>query len=149
MTLQEQISSRLKEAMKAKDSDVTTALRGIQSAIKNKAIDVQRDLNDSEIIEVLKTSSKQLGDALEDFIKAEREDLIEKTKKEMDLLKEFLPTPMEKEEIKKHIVKIATEVGATTMKDMGKLMGAAMKAIGATANGDDVRTEVESFLKED
>ena len=70
---------------------------------------------------------KQLKDALQDFVKGEREDLIEKTKKEINLIAEYLPTPMEREEIRKHIVSLAADIGAQTMVDMGKLMGAAMK----------------------
>ncbi len=148
MKLQDKIQDRLKAAMKLKDADVVTTLRGIQSAAKNKAIDLGRELEDSEVIDVIKTSSKQLADAMEDFVKAERKDLIDKTQKELDLIKEFLPTPMEREKIREHVVKIATEVGATTIADMGKLMGAVMKAVGAAANGDDVRKEVEEYLKE-
>ncbi|MBT6254198.1 GatB/YqeY domain-containing protein [Candidatus Uhrbacteria bacterium] len=147
MKLQDQIQDKLKAAMKLRDADVVTTLRGVQAAIKNKAIDIGRDLEDSEVIDVLKTSSKQLADAMEDFIKAERTDLVDKSKKELELLKEFLPTPMERAKIKEHVIKLATEVGATTMKDMGKLMGAVMKAVGAAATGDDVRAEVEEYLK--
>lgn len=149
MTIQEKMADMLKSAMKSKDADVVTTLRGIQSALKNKAIELQRDLEDSEVIEVLKTTSKQLKDALGDFMKAEREDLVEKTKAELDLIAEFLPTPMERDKIKEHVVNIATEVGATTMADMGKLMGAVMKAVGAAANGEDVKAEVEEYLKGD
>ena len=149
MTIQDKIADMLKSAMKSKDADVVTTLRGIQSTIKNKAIELQRDLEDNEVIDVLKTTSKQLKDALGDFMKAEREDLVEKTKSELDLIAEFLPTPMEREEIKKHVVNMATEIGATTMQDMGKLMGAVMKAVGAAANGEDVKAEVEEYLKSD
>ena len=92
---------------------------------------------------------KQLKDALQDFVKGEREDLIEKTKKEINLIAEYLPTPMEREEIRKHTVSLAADIGAQTMVDMGKLMGAAMKAVGAAANGDDVRAEVEAFLSKE
>ncbi|NQV12318.1 GatB/YqeY domain-containing protein [Candidatus Uhrbacteria bacterium] len=148
MTLQEKIQDRLRAAMKLKDADVVTTLRGVQAAIKNKAIDRGRDLEDSEVIEVLKHNAKQLADSMEDFVKAERKDLVDKTKHEMELMKEFLPTPMERAQIKAHVIKIATDIGATTLKDMGKLMGAVMKAAGAAASGDDVRAEVEEYLKE-
>ena len=149
MTIQEKIAADLKAAMKEKKADVVTTLRGLQSTLKNKSIELQRDLEDSEVIDVLKTSSKQLKDAMGDFVKAERQDLVDKTKAELDLIAEFLPTPMEREKIKEHVVKIATDVGATTMADMGKLMGAVMKAVGAAANGEDVKAEVEEYLKGD
>lgn len=149
MSIQDRIAADLKAAMKEKKSDVVTVLRGLQSTLKNKSIELQRDLEDSEVIDVLKTSSKQLKDAMGDFVKAERQDLVDKTKAELDLIAEFLPTPMEREKIKEHVVKIATDVGATTMADMGKLMGAVMKAVGAAANGEDVKAEVEEYLKGD
>lgn len=147
MKLYERIQDDIKHAMKAHKPEVVSALRGLQSAIKNKAIELRRDLDDAEVVDVLKSSSKQLKDAMGDFVKAERKDLIEKTQKELDLIAAFLPTPMERTEIRKHVVTIATSVGATTVKDMGKLMGAVMKAVGAAANGDDVRAEVEAYLK--
>ncbi|PIR47600.1 hypothetical protein COV06_02870 [Candidatus Uhrbacteria bacterium CG10_big_fil_rev_8_21_14_0_10_50_16] len=149
MSIQEKISEDLKTAMKARQADVVTSLRGLQSALKNKQIELQRDLEESEVLEVLKSSSKQLKDAMQDFVKGERQDLISKTQAELDLIAQFLPTPMERAQIREHVVKIASEVGATTLADMGKLMGAVVKAIGATANGDDVRKEVDAFLKEE
>ncbi len=132
--------------MKDRKPEVVDALRGLQAAIKNKAIDLRRELQDAEVIEVLKTATKQLKDAMGDFVKAERQDLIDKTKTELAIIREFLPTPMERAEIRKHVVKFAADLGATTMKDMGKLMGAVMKAAGAAANGEDVRAEVEEYL---
>ncbi len=149
MSLQDQIKKRLVVAMKEGKKDLVIMLRGFQALIKNKQIELQRELKDSEIIDELKTASKQLKDAMAEFVKAERADLIEKTKVELDLISEFLPAPMERVEIRKHVVKIATDIGATTMQDMGKLMGAVMKAIGAAANGDDVRAEVDEFLNND
>ena len=149
MSLQDKIKKRLVAAMKEGKKDLVIMLRGLQALIKNKQIDLQRELKDSEIIDELKTASKQLKDAMAEFVKAERADLIEKTKIELDLIAEFLPAPMERTEIRKHVVKIAADVGATTMKDMGKRMGAVMKAVGAAANGEDVRAEVDEFLNKE
>src|SRR3989338_7113805 len=146
MSLQVNIQDRLKQAMKDRKPEVVDALRGLQAAIKNKAIDLRRELDDAEVVDVLKTATKQLKDALGDFVKAERQDLIDKTKAELAIIQEFLPTPMERAEIRKHVVALAADLGATTMRDMGKLMGAVMKAAGAAANGEDVRAEVEEYL---
>ena len=146
MSLQVNIQDRLKQAMKDRKPEVVDALRGLQAAIKNKAIDLRRELDDAEVVDVLKTATKQLKDAMGDFVKAERQDLIDKTKAELAIIQEFLPTPMERAEIRKHVVALAADLGATTMKDMGKLMGAVMKAAGAAANGEDVRAEVEEYL---
>ncbi len=149
MSLQDQIKKRLVAAMKEGKKDLVIMLRGFQALIKNKQIELKRELKDSEIIDELKTASKQLKDAMSEFVKAERDDLVEKTKVELDLIAEFLPEPMERAEIRKHVVKIATDIGATTMQDMGKLMGAVMKAVGAAANGEDVRAEVDEFLNKE
>jgi len=148
MKLQEQISEKLKEAMKSRNSEVVTILRGVQASLKNKAIETQKDLEDADVVGVLKTTAKQLKDSLGEFVKAERGDLVEKAEFELALIKEFLPTEMERAEIRKHVVSIASDIGATTMADMGKLMGAVIKAIGATANGQDVKAEVEDYLKD-
>lgn len=149
MTIQEQLSARLKTSMKEGKKDIVEIIRGLQAALKNKQIELRRELKESEVIDVLKMNMKQLKDALQDFVKAERQDLIEKTKKEMNLIVEYLPTPMERGEIRKHVVSLAADIGAQTMADMGKLMGAVMKAVGAAANGDDVRAEVEAFLSKE
>ena len=122
MSLQDQIKERLVAAMKEGKKDLVIMLRGLQSIIKNKQIDLQRELKDSEVIDELKTASKQLKDAMVEFVKAERADLIEKTKVELDLIAEFLPAPMERAEIRKHVIKIATDIGATTMQDMGRAL---------------------------
>ncbi|OGL71770.1 hypothetical protein A3C17_03080 [Candidatus Uhrbacteria bacterium RIFCSPHIGHO2_02_FULL_53_13] len=147
MTIQEQLKARLIASMKEGKKDIVEMIRGLQAALKNKQIELQRELKESEVIDVLKMNAKQLKDALGDFMRAERNDLILKTEKELDLIAEYLPTPLERDEIRKHVVSLAADIGAQTMADMGKLMGAVMKAVGAAANGDDVRAEVEAFLK--
>ena len=136
----------LSEAMKDRKPEVVDALRGLQAAIKNKAIDLRRDLDDAEVVDVLKTASKQLKDAMGDFVKSRAAGLDQQNKSRAGAHPKFLPTPMERAEIRKHVVALAADVGATTMKDMGKLMGAVVKAVGATANGEDVRAEVEEYL---
>ena len=147
MSIQEKISEQLIFAMKERKQDVVDALRMLQAGLKNKKIELQRELEDGEVVQELKRQSKQLTDALGDFVKAERNDLIDKTKKELALIQQFLPAAMERTEIRKHVVNIASEIGATTVKDMGKLMGAVMKALGAAVNGEDVKAEVEEFLE--
>ena len=91
---------------------------------------------------------KQLKDALQDFVKGEREDLIEKTKKEINLIAEYLPTPMEREEIRKHRVACRRYWRAND-GGHGQAYGRGDEAVGAAANGDDVRAEVEAFLSKE
>ena len=124
MSLQQTIHDRLVRAMKDRKPEVVDALRGLQAAIKNKAIDLRRDLDDAEVVDVLKTASKQLKDAMGDFVKSRAAGLDQQNKSRAGAHPKFLPTPMERAEIRKHVVALAADVGATTMKDMGKLMGA-------------------------
>lgn len=147
MTIQERMMEQLKAAMKGGQKEVVEVLRTVQAGIKNKRIELQRELEESEVIAELKRQTKQLNDALGDFVKAERVDLVEKTKSELALIGAYLPTPMERAKIREHVVELAKTVGAQSLKDMGKLMGAVMKAVGAAANGDDVKAEVEEYLK--
>lgn len=147
MSIQQELLEQLKTAMKGGQKEVVEVLRTVQSGLKNKKIELQRELEDSETIAELKRQSKQLNDALTDYVKAERADLVDKTKHELAIISSFLPTPMEREKIREHVVVLAKEVGAQTVKDIGKLMGAVMKAVGAAANGEEVKEEVENYLK--
>jgi uncharacterized protein YqeY len=147
MTIQERMMEHLKAAMKGGQKEAVEMLRTIQAGLKNKRIELQRELEEAEVIAELKRQTKQLNDSLGDFLKAERNDLVEKTKTELALIGQFLPTPMERAQIRDHVVALAKTIGAQGVKDMGKLMGAVMKAVGAAANGEDVKAEVEAYLQ--
>ncbi|MDA0208555.1 MAG: GatB/YqeY domain-containing protein [bacterium] len=147
MTLLEQIKADMIAAMKEKDMKTVTILRTVTASVKNKAIDAKEELKDADVVAVVKSDVKKLKDALKDFIDAAREDLIEKTKEEIEVLNKYLPKMMSAEEVKDVVKKTLAELGELTVNDMGRAMGAAMKAVAGKADGDDVRAAVEEELK--
>ncbi len=144
--LNEQISSDLKEAMKAKDADTLSTLRMLKSAVKNKEIDAQKELADEDIVAIIKMQVKQLREASDVAETAGRPETVEAAKREIALLEKYLPTQMDDVTLSQ-VVKDALQIaGATTKADTGKAMGAAMKAVGGRADGSRVKAVVESIL---
>lgn len=125
MSLKEQILEDIKLAMKDRDSDKVSALRMVHSALKNKEIEVRpNELTDEDTIGVLKKLSKQRKDSIEQFQKAGRDDLVEKEQKELSVLEKYLPEQMNEDQITQIVEDCIKEVGAVSMKDMGKVMQA-------------------------
>ncbi|HPF94975.1 MAG: GatB/YqeY domain-containing protein [Candidatus Magasanikbacteria bacterium] len=145
MTVIERIDQDLKEAMKAKSEQRLSVLRMARTSLKNKQIEMQKDLDDQSAFAVLKTMIKQYQDAISDFQTAGRQDLVEKQQQEIDILSAYLPPAMPVEEVEK-IVKEA--VAGMQASDMGKAMGAAMKAVDGKADGNTVRAIVQRLLSE-
>lgn len=143
MTTLERIEQDFKSAMKARDEFALSVLRLTRTALKNKQIDLMHELTEAESQAVLKTMVKQYQDALNDFQNAGRMDLVEKQQKEIDLINQYLPAKMALEELEK-IVREA--VSGMSASDMGKAMGAAMKAVDGRADGNEVRTIVQRVL---
>lgn len=145
MTVIERIDQDMKEAMKAKSEQRLSVLRMARTALKNKQIETQKDLDDQGSYAVLKTMIKQYQDAISDFQTAARQDLVEKQQQEIDILSAYLPPAMPIEEVEK-LVKEA--VSGMSASDMGKAMGAAMKAVDGKADGNTVRGIVQRLLSE-
>lgn len=125
MSMKEQILGDIKTAMKARDMETVSALRMVNSALKNKEIEVRpNELTDQDVIGVLKKLSKQRKDSIEQFQKAGRDDLVEKEQKELAVLEKYLPEQMSEDQIAEIVVAAISEVGAGSMKDMGKVMQA-------------------------
>ncbi len=144
MTLVQTVDTDFKEAMKAKEEVRLSTLRMLRSALKNKQIDLQHELNDQEAMAVIKTMMKQYQDALNDFMNAGRTDLADRQQKELYILAMYLPPALSREELEA-IVKDAVQSSGVT--DAGKAMGIAMKAVAGRADGTDVRAIVEALLK--
>ena len=144
MSLKERIKADIKEAMRAKDVTKRDTLRNLNAAIKQIEVDERRELNDSEIEAILSKYLKQREDALSQFKEAKREDLVAKEESEIAIVKQYLPEPLSDDELKELVKKVANEVGATSMKDMGKVMGAIKKEVGSRADG----SKVNKFFKE-
>jgi uncharacterized protein YqeY len=113
--------------------------------LKNKQIEVQRELAEADVTGVLKTMIKQYQDALSDFRAAGRMDLAERQEKEIDLISQYLPASMPPEELER-VVREA--LAGQEVKEFGKAMGLAVKAVAGRADGADVRKIVEKILSE-
>ena len=127
MSLKKQIEEKLNQALKAKDKNTNPALRLIVSAIKDAQIagrsKGQIEIKDSDIISLLKKMIKQRNESCEVYEKAGRKELLDNEKKEITIISTFLPKQLSEEETKKICEETIKSVGASTMKDMGKIMG--------------------------
>ena len=128
MSLKNQIENKLNEALKAKDKNTYPTLRLMVSAIKDAEIagrsKGQKEIKDSDIIGILKKMIKQRNESCEVYKKAGRTELLESETKEINVINTFLPKQLSEKETKKICEEVIKSVGASTMKDMGKVMGA-------------------------
>jgi len=144
MSLKEQIKADIKEAMRAKDVTKRDTLRNLNAAIKQIEVDERKELTDSDVEAILTKYLKQREDACTQFKEAGRDDLVAKEEAEIAIVKAYLPEPLSDEELKALVQEVAKEVGATSMKDMGKVMGAIKAKAGSRADG----SKVNKFFKE-
>jgi uncharacterized protein YqeY len=147
-SLNQRIASDLTAAMKAKDSVRLAALRMLKAAIMNKGmVEKGRDLNDAEVLQVVASLVKQRRDSIEQFAGAGRTDLVEKETAEIAVLEHYLPPAATVEEIDTAVAAAIVETGASSPKDMGKVMKAVMpKLAGKNADGRTVNEAVRRKL---
>ena len=146
MTLQEQLKSDMKEAMKAKDVVKRDTIRFLNSAIKQVEVDERRDLSDNDIIKLIQKSLKQREDSITQFGDAGRDDLVQKEQAQADILIAYLPKQLTPEELEVEIKAIIEEVGATSMKDIGKIMGTANKKLAGITDGKKINECAKALL---
>ena len=147
MPLTDTVSSDIAVAMKAKDTVRLSALRMLKAAIMNKGVEKGRDLDDSEVLQVVASLVKQRRDSIEQFAKAGRTDLVEKETSEIAVLDQYLPPAITPEEIEAAVAAAIAETGAASQKDMGKVMKAVMpKLAGKNADGRIVNETVRRKL---
>ncbi len=146
MTLNEQIKSDIKDAMRNKQKERRDTLRNIQAVVKQIEVDERREVTDADMEAILMKYAKQREDAMAQFIEAGRDDLVEKEKAELIIIKAYLPEQLEESELESILKEIITSVGATSMKDMGKVMGQAKKTIGSKADGGRINLCVKRLL---
>jgi uncharacterized protein YqeY len=149
MSLKERILEDIKVAMKAKNAERLEALRFLNAAIKNREIEIRPTaINDQEVIGVIQKLSKQRLDSIEQYKNAGRNDLATKEESELSILKEYLPTPLSESEVKSLVQEIITKVGATGMKDMGRVMKEAQEKAQGRADGKILSTIVKEKLSQ-
>ena len=146
MSLKEKIKADIKDAMRNKDSFKRDVLRNLSAAIKQIEVDERKELSDSDVEAILAKYAKQREDALAQFKEASRNDLVEKEEKELAIVRSYLPQPLSDEELKAAVEQVVAEVGASSMKDMGKIMGAVKKEYGTRADGGKVNKIVKEIL---
>lgn len=121
--MRNQILEDLKQAMKNKDKKRLAVIRMIKGAIQMDELDKKRELNDDEVVSIISKQIKTRNDSIKEFEKANRTDLIDQTKEEIEILEEYMPEQMTENEILEVIDKVWNEINPTSMKDMGKIMG--------------------------
>ncbi|MEE8621005.1 MAG: GatB/YqeY domain-containing protein [Syntrophobacteria bacterium] len=146
MSLQEQISAALKDAMRARDEVKMATLRLVLTAIKNREKEARSLLEDQEVISVITTQIKQRRESIEQYRQADREDLAQREENELQILQGYMPEQVSEEEISNTLDEIIAEVGAVSMKDMGKVMKAAMAKLAGKAEGGAINAMVKEKL---
>jgi uncharacterized protein YqeY len=133
--------------MKAKDAPRLSALRMLKAAVMNKGVEKGRDLDDAEVLQVVASLVKQRRDSIEQFSKAGRTDLVDKETSDIAVLEQYLPPAATAEEIDAAIAAAIAETGASSAKDMGKVMKAVMPRLaGKNADGRAVNEAVRRKL---
>lgn len=147
MPLMEQLTADMKDAMKQGEKERLSVIRLVRGAIRQAEIDGKKTLSDDEIIDVLTKEVKMRRDSIEEFERGGRTDLVDKTKSEIAILIPYLPEQLSADEVKKIVENAVAEVGATTAKDMGKVMGILMPRVKGRTDGKLVNEIVRSLLK--
>lgn len=147
MSLKEKLMDDLKIAMKEKDQLRKSVITMIRAAIKQYEVDKRVELDDESILDIMSKQVKQKRDAIEEFAKGNRQDLVDEAKAEIDILMEYLPQQLTEEEMKLIVSEVVKEVGATTAKDMGKVMSALMPKVKGRADGKLLNQVVRQFLQ--
>ncbi len=147
MTLTETVNADITVAMKAREQVRLSALRMLKSAITTRGIEKGHDLDDAEVLQVVASLVKQRRDSIDQFSKAGRTDLVERESAEITVLERYLPPAASAEEIEAAVAEAIAETGATTVKDMGKVMKAVPpKLAGKSADGRTINEVVRRRL---
>jgi uncharacterized protein len=147
MSLKQQIISDLTASMKAQDAPRTSTLRMVKAAVMNREIEKGAELDDEEMMQLLRSLVKQRRDSVEQYEKGGRQELADKEKTEIEVIEGYLPQAASGEEIEAAVAAAISETGASTMKDMGRVMKAVQVALaGKNADGRTVSEIVKAKL---
>ena len=147
MSLKERLMNDLKDAMKEKKQLRKSVITMLRAAVKQVEVDCRIDLDDEGIIDIMSKQVKQKRDAIEEFAKGNREDLVNEAKAEIEILMEYLPQQLTEDEISQIVNEVIDEVGANSPKDMGKVMNALKPRVKGRADGKLVNKIVKQFLQ--
>lgn len=146
MSLQEQLKEDMKIAMRDKDVVARDTIRFLNSAIKQIEVDERRALDDNDVIKLIQKAIKQRNESIEQFKLASRDDLVEAETAQLKVLEKYLPKQLSDEELEAKIKDIISATGATSIKDMGKIMGVASKDLAGIADGKRINEAVKKIL---
>ena len=146
MSLQEEISAALQDGMRAKDETKLASLRLVLTAIKTKEKEIRRSLKDPEVIAVVSSQIKQRRESIDQYRKAGRQDLADAEEREIQVLQVFMPEQLSEEEMSRAVDEVIAEVGAASIKDMGKVMKATMAKLAGRADGRAINAMVKAKL---
>jgi len=149
----DRLNEDLKAAMRAKDKVRLRTLRSLRSALKNKEIDQRQEgaetvLSEQDQLAVLRKQANQRKDSIEQYEEAGREDLVQKEREELAVLEEYMPEQMSDDELRDRLQAIIDDVGASSMGDMGPVMGRAMSELRGRVDGSRVQEMVQQLLRE-
>lgn len=144
--MKQNIEADLKTAMLAHEQDTVTTLRGLKSAIQNAEIEARKELTDDEVLSVLQKEAKRRREAITMYEDADETDRANNEKRELVLIEGYLPAMADEDTIKQTIEAAITQTGASSMQDMGKVMGAVTKELAGTADGAVVARLVKERL---
>ena len=147
MSLLNRLTEELKEALRAGNHTKLSVIRLLKSSIKNREIEKMAPLTDEEVIDIIMTALKQRRESIEQFQKGGREDLVQKEKSELEVLQTFLPQQLSEEELVGEIQAVIREVGASSPKDMGKVMKILMIRLKGRAEGAKVSPLVKELME--
>lgn len=146
MSLKEQLKEDLKTAMREKEIVKRDSIRAINTMIKQIEVDERVELNDDDIIKLVQKGIKQREEAIVQYSAASRDDLVQKEQEQIDIFMIYLPAQVSDDELESGMKEIVAQTGATTMKDMGKVMGIATKKFAGVADGKRINEMVKKLL---
>ena len=146
MSLKEQLKEDLKTAMRDKEVVKRDSIRAINTMIKQIEVDERRELDDEEVIKLIQRGIKQREEAITQYKAAGRDDLVQKEQEQVDVFMLYLPKQLTDEELELGMKEIIAETSATSMKDMGKVMGMATKKFAGVADGKRINEMVKKLL---
>ncbi len=143
--MQDKLEQDLNQALKSGDRDKVSVLRMVRSSLTNARID-KGELSDSDVVALLQKEAKQRKDSIDSYKSANRQDLVDKEVIELEIIESYLPTPLSKEELEEMVDGAISAVGASSMSDMGKVMGHLKDKTAGKADGSEVSQIVRTKL---
>ena len=144
--LKEKLLEDLKNSMKEKNEIRKNVIQMVRAAILQVEKDKQIEVTDEQIVEIIAKEAKKRRDSIPDYEKSEREDLINQIKQEITILEEYLPAQLSPEEIEEQLKQIISEIGASSMKDIGMVMKTSKEKLGASADGKTINEIAKKLL---